>query len=224
MVVEVEVVEPGFHILPVFRHAADALGEEFNRFHVAIRTAFVVPGAPLLYLPRRAFDWRVLGNPREDFAIAFSGGEFSLQRFGRDAGEKQPMMVDRVVVFVFTGGAGEFRLTLVEEAGEEDVAAQAHAWAAGRPDGKVGGWNGVFAHARGKDYQGVSVPAIGETRKQSLFSVGLTPGKFHIAIILSSGNLPPLLSVSLSVSRHGKSSGGQWLFGDDLKPDGREQS
>ena len=82
MIVEVEVIEPRFHVLADLTYVADSLGEKLERFDIAIRSAFVVVGAPLLNLPRRTLVGSVLLDPREHFAVAFSRGEFGLQCFG----------------------------------------------------------------------------------------------------------------------------------------------
>jgi hypothetical protein len=55
VVVAVEVVEPGFDVLPVLRNAADAIRNKLDRFDVAIRSPFIVAGTSLLNLPWFAF-------------------------------------------------------------------------------------------------------------------------------------------------------------------------
>ena len=47
VVVEVEQIEPGCHVLAILIELADALGEELQRFNVAIRAAPAEIGAPL---------------------------------------------------------------------------------------------------------------------------------------------------------------------------------
>ncbi len=140
MVVEVEVIKPRFHVFPRFAAGADALGEKFQGFHVTVGASLVVVGAPMLDFPRRALQRRVFFDPREDFTVAFAGGNFRLQRLVRDAGEPKPMPIHRVIVFVFARRAGECGATLVEDASEEDVAAEPHARAARRTLGEVGCW------------------------------------------------------------------------------------
>jgi hypothetical protein len=76
VIVEVEVIEPRFHVLADLTYVADSLGEKLQRFDIAIRSAFVVVGAPLLNLLRRALLESVL------LTITFSRGEFGLQCFG----------------------------------------------------------------------------------------------------------------------------------------------
>ncbi len=72
VIVEVEVIKPRFHIFANLADAADLLGEKLQRFDIAIWSALVMVGAPLLDFPRRAFAGSVLLNPREYFAVTFS--------------------------------------------------------------------------------------------------------------------------------------------------------
>ena len=78
VIVEVEVIKPRFHIFASLADAADLLGEKLQRFDIAIWSALVMVGAPLLDLPRCAFAGSVLLNPREYFAVTFPRGEFGL--------------------------------------------------------------------------------------------------------------------------------------------------
>src|SRR5450432_3914518 len=87
VIVEVEIIEPGFHILPGLADIADALGEKLKRLGVAIRAAFVQPGAPVLDFPWGVFVRRVLFNPRNHFSIALSFFQLGSERFGSEAGE-----------------------------------------------------------------------------------------------------------------------------------------
>jgi len=137
VIVEVEVIKPRFHIFSSLADIAYALGEKLQRFDIAIRSAFVVVGAPMLDFPGRALVESILLNPREHLAVALSCGEFGFQRFGRNSGEPEPMMIHRVVVFVFACRAGDFGAAFVEDAGEHGVAAETHAWTARRTLGEV---------------------------------------------------------------------------------------
>ena len=67
MIVEVEVIEPRFHVLADLTYVADSLREKLERLHVAIRSAFVVVSAPLLNLPRSALVESVLVDPTRTF-------------------------------------------------------------------------------------------------------------------------------------------------------------
>src|SRR6266436_1268652 len=49
-----------------------------------------------------------------------------------DAGEPKPMPIHRVVVFIFTGSAGEFGAAFVQDAGEDYIASEAHSRTARR--------------------------------------------------------------------------------------------
>src|ERR1700704_4191211 len=75
VIVEVEVIVPGFHVFARLADGADGLGEKLEGFNIAIRAALIVISAPLLDLPRRTFVRRVLLNPRQHLAVAFAGGE-----------------------------------------------------------------------------------------------------------------------------------------------------
>lgn len=108
VIVEVLVIEPGLHILAGLAQATDAAGEKLQGFHIAIRATLVVEGAPVLIFPRLTFVRRVFLHPCQDFAVTLGFGEFSLQRLRRDAGKTEPVSVNRVVVFVFARGSGEF--------------------------------------------------------------------------------------------------------------------
>src|SRR5262245_36089126 len=132
MVVEVEVVKPGLHILAGFAQATDPSGKELQSFHVTIGAAFVVESSPVLDFPWLAFVRRVFLHPRQDVAVAFALGEFGFQRFGCNASESKPVAVHWVVVFVFAGNAGQVGPAFVDDAREENVAAETHAWAARR--------------------------------------------------------------------------------------------
>src|SRR3979411_658807 len=82
VIVEVEIIVPGFHVFARLADVAYALSEKLECFHVAIRPALVVIGAPLLDFPWRTFVRRVFLNPRQHLAVAFAGGEFGFQRLG----------------------------------------------------------------------------------------------------------------------------------------------
>src|SRR5450432_2692446 len=75
VIVEVEVVEPGFHIFTGLAQIADALSEKLQRFHVAVRAALVEASAPLLDLPGRVFVRSVLFNPRQHLTVPLSRGQ-----------------------------------------------------------------------------------------------------------------------------------------------------
>jgi hypothetical protein len=137
VIVEVEIIVPGFHILPGLTDIADAFGKKLQRFHIAIGAALIVISAPLLDFPRRAFMRSVLLDPRQRFAVAFSGREFRPQCLGRNSGKAKEVMVHRVVVFVFAGQARNVGAALIEHACEHDVAAESHSGAAGRTLGEI---------------------------------------------------------------------------------------
>ena len=138
MIVEVEIIEPRSHIFSSGTDAADLLGEKFQRLHIAIRAALVVIRAPLLNFPSRALVRRVFRDPEQDFAVAFSLRQLGFERFRGQAGEAKPMVIDRVVIFVFARGPGEIGPAFFEDTGEGDIAAATDAWAAGRTVGEVG--------------------------------------------------------------------------------------
>src|SRR4030081_156749 len=148
VIVEVEVIVPGFHVFARLADVADALGEKLERFHIAIRAALIVISAPLLDLPRRTFVRRVLLNPRQHLAVAFAGGEFGFQRLGCNSGETEPMMVHWIIVFVFAGCRGDLGAALVEDAGETDIAAETHARATRRTLPEIWGVIQGYIHKR----------------------------------------------------------------------------
>jgi hypothetical protein len=82
---------------------------------------------------------RVLLNPRQHFPVAFAGGEFGFQRLGRYPGETEPVIVARIIVFVFTRCPGDLGAVFIEDVGENDVAAETHAWTAWRTLGDIRG-------------------------------------------------------------------------------------
>ncbi len=72
----------------------------------------------------------ILLDPREHLAIAFAGCQLLLESLRRDAGKPEPVIIGRVVVFEFTSSAGDFRAAFIEDAREDNVAAQSYARAA----------------------------------------------------------------------------------------------
>lgn len=160
MVVDVEQVEPGHHVF--------AFGCDLRLELVEIFARLQIGGGALVGLRRPrgdlhvvAFDFRVLRDPGEDFAVAPALGQLGLERLGIDAGEIQEPLVERAGVFVFANLAGEERAAFVEDAGQDGVAAEPRARAAGRTLGEIGsgdyhnGLDGVFRepafHRRGRD-------------------------------------------------------------------------
>jgi len=78
-------------------------------------------------------------DPREDFAVAETFGEFGFQRFMVEAGEGEEMAVHAFPgVMVFAEFAGDGGAAFVEDAREENVTAQPHTGAARGALGEVG--------------------------------------------------------------------------------------
>src|ERR1700737_1120266 len=127
VIVEVEVIVPRFHVLARLADVTDAFGKKLECFHVAIRAALIVISAPLLDFPWRMFVRRVFLNPRQHLAVAFAGGEFGFQGLGGNSGETEPMMIHWIIVFVFAGCPGDLGAALIKDAGETDIATEAHA-------------------------------------------------------------------------------------------------
>jgi hypothetical protein len=146
VVVEVEQVEPGCNVLAILIKVADALGEELQRFNIAVRAALAEIGAPLLNFPGGTPVRRVLLNPGEYFTVAFAGGKLSFQCFRSYPCKTEPVIIRLVVVFEFTRGPGKLGPTLVKDAWENDIAAQTHAWAAGRTLVKIRRVSQGFVH------------------------------------------------------------------------------
>ena len=119
VVVEIEVIKPCFYIFAGLAQIADALVKN-SSVSTSPSDRVRLAGAPLLDLP----GVRLLGaflNPGQHFAIALSGRELGLQRFGGDPGKTKPVMVHRVVVFVLARGVGDFGAPFIVNAAEDDV-------------------------------------------------------------------------------------------------------
>ena len=102
----------------------------------------------MLDFPWAMFVRRVFLNPSQHLAVAFAGGEFGFKGFGRDPGKPEPVIITRVVVFEFAGGAGQFGPAFVEDAGEDDKAAEANPRAARRAFGQIGSVIQFLIHAQ----------------------------------------------------------------------------
>src|SRR5215475_12741438 len=71
-VVKFEQVGPGLNVFAGAGEFGDGLGEELQRFRVAVRATAIHVLAPLLDFPRCAFVFGVGLNPFQDFAIALA--------------------------------------------------------------------------------------------------------------------------------------------------------
>ncbi|MEY2439589.1 MAG: hypothetical protein QOI34_974, partial [Verrucomicrobiota bacterium] len=117
VIVEVEQIEPRFHVLARFIEFADSLGKKLQRLDIAVRGALIKVSTPLLNLPWGALVRSGLLDPSQHLAVAFAGREFGLQLVCGNSGETKPMIVGGVVVFVFARSAGDLSPALVENAG-----------------------------------------------------------------------------------------------------------
>src|SRR5215469_2855598 len=105
MIIKIEQVEPRFHVFPGRVKLFHALGEHFERFHIAVRAALGKVGAPLLDLPWTALVRRVLLYPGQHLAVPFSGGKLSLEGIWRDPRKSEPMVIAWIIVFEFSGSS-----------------------------------------------------------------------------------------------------------------------
>src|ERR1051326_2190027 len=75
VIIEIEQVEPRLYVFAGRVELFHPVGEHFQCFHVAIRSAFGKVSAPLLDLPWTPLVRRVLLYPGQHFTIAFASGK-----------------------------------------------------------------------------------------------------------------------------------------------------
>src|SRR5882672_8399532 len=68
--------------------------------------------------------FRVRANPLQDFAVAFGGGQLSLERFGIETQKGQNMLIQGAVVVIFTVFGCQSRAAFVEHSRQEGITAQ----------------------------------------------------------------------------------------------------
>jgi hypothetical protein len=131
IIVEIISVEPSLDIFASLAVLANVLGKKGERFGIAIRSSSFHVGGPSLDFPWSARCPGIGMNPFEDFTVAFSGVQLLCKSFEVDSEKPDEMLVTRRVEIVFAIFSGELRAAFVENARQQDKAAQADAHAAG---------------------------------------------------------------------------------------------
>jgi hypothetical protein len=132
VVVEIISVEPRFDVFASLALPPNVLGEKGERFGIAIRSSSLHVGGPCFDFPWGARRLGIGMNPFEDFTVALSGVQLLRKSFEVEPEKPDEVLVARRIKIVFAAFSGELRATFVENARQQDKAAQAGAHAAGR--------------------------------------------------------------------------------------------
>lgn len=134
-VVQIEHLSEGANILTGGFSALDDTRDPLVAFGVA-GPELLEPGGPSEDLVRLAFGAGV--QPGENFGVGFAGLDFREHSVGGDPGECEQLLVQRAVVMIVSGFAGDIGTGLIEQAGEMGIATDAYADAAGGMLSEVG--------------------------------------------------------------------------------------
>jgi hypothetical protein len=132
VVVEIISVEPGLDVFASLAVPANVLGKKGERFGIAIRSSSFHKGGPSLDFPWGARRLGIGMNPFEDFTVALSGVQLLCKSFEVEPEKPDEVLVAGRVEIVFAVFSGELCAAFVENARQQDKAAQADAHAAGR--------------------------------------------------------------------------------------------
>src|SRR5215470_1800430 len=122
-VVKFEQVGPGLNVFAGLGEFGDGLGEELQRFRVAVRAAAIYVIAPLLDFPRCAFVFGVGLNPFQDFTIAPAFLQSGEKLIRVNPHEAEDALVQRAVEVVFAVLASDGCTSFIEHAREQGVSA-----------------------------------------------------------------------------------------------------
>src|SRR3954447_8305443 len=128
VIVEVDEIEPGLHVLAFLRKLADVLREILKGFHVSARAAALHETTPGVYLPCGPLRFRVRVYPYEDLPVALAIGEFLLQCGKVEPDEFLEVLIHRCVVIEFSVLPSDHSPPFVEQTRENDVSAETAAW------------------------------------------------------------------------------------------------
>ena len=120
------------------------LVEVFALFHAGWRAVFHVAG-PEVDFVRAALGPGVLAHPLQQRGVTESGFDLFFEGLRINRGEFENLHVERAGVVEVAVRSGDDRTAFVDDAGQQNVAPEAGAGAAGRAFGQIGG-SGNFTH------------------------------------------------------------------------------